>query len=264
MDRRKSSKEVLEKLKLEPLHLIINRECSLEIATFLLFEFERSCEKSKRNLTLQKLLESTNPFMLLSNPSNIAEVVKSTYYAFLNKSRQTKFGQSFTEPLVCSLFEQNGGMKSVVPGSIDIEYIKNNIRYLIEVKSSPKWGNGSSVAKMEEDFKRSIKIFEQNPRNNIKPICINGCIYGHAASTKKSLYYKLIGQDFWYFLTGKFSDVKWIFNIIKDASMALCIEETRDSDILLSLYQEFLREICTNGIIDEEKLMNFIGWSPDD
>ncbi len=48
------------------------------------------------------------------------------------------------------------GKKSGIIG-IDLEFDKDDRRYIVNIKSGPNWGNSSQIAKMVADFKTAKK-----------------------------------------------------------------------------------------------------------
>ena len=125
------------------------------------------------------------------------EVVRSVMDAFISSSEETTFG-NFLEKLaiyVSSIME--GGRKSSTKG-IDLEFTRNGIRYLVDIKSGPNWGNSNQVIKMEENFKKAHKTL-QTSGADITAQFINGCCYGVDDNPQKGGYLKLCGQRFWQF-----------------------------------------------------------------
>ena len=96
--------------------------------------------------------------------------------------------------------EVSKGWKSGIQ-SIDLEFDNDNIRYLVNIKSGPNWGNSSQISKMKSDFKTvSRTLRTSNAKLNI--VCVNGCCYGRDNKPDKGDYYKYCGQKSWAFISG--------------------------------------------------------------
>lgn len=93
-----------------------------------------------------------------------------------------------------------GGWKSGIPG-IDLEFDHESVRYIVNIKSGPNWGNSSQISKMKSDFKTAQRTLRtSNSKLNI--VCVNGCCYGLDNNPDKGDYYKYCGQKFWEFISG--------------------------------------------------------------
>ncbi len=92
-----------------------------------------------------------------------------------------------------------GGWKSGIPG-IDLEFDYESVRYIVNIKSGPNWGNSSQISKMKSDFKTAQRTLRtSNSKLNI--VCVNGCCYGRDNNPDKGDYYKYCGQKFWEFIS---------------------------------------------------------------
>jgi hypothetical protein len=49
-----------------------------------------------------------------------------------------------------------GGVKSSAEG-IDLEFEKDNIKYIVTIKSGPNWGNSGQISKMKQKLQTSKK-----------------------------------------------------------------------------------------------------------
>jgi len=118
----------------------------------------------------------------------------------LSSNEETIFGD-WLEGL--AIFINNkvfGGWKSGIEG-IDLEFDNEKIRYIVNIKSGPNWGNSSQIRKLIMDFnsaKRTLKT--SNSKLNV--VAVNGCCYGRSSITlNKHDYYKYCGQTFWKFIS---------------------------------------------------------------
>ena len=90
-------------------------------------------------------------------------------------------------------------IKSGITG-IDLEFDKDNIRYIVTIKSGSNWGNSSQIKKMLSDFKTAKRTLRTS-NSQINVVAINGCCYGVDRNPDKGEYFKYCGQEFWYFIS---------------------------------------------------------------
>ena len=93
-----------------------------------------------------------------------------------------------------------GGRKSVAEG-LDLEFEKDNRRYIVSIKSGPKWGNSDQIKKMKDNFRKAKQALGTNA-SSVNVIAVNGCCYGRDRKPDKGDYVKLCGQKFWEFISG--------------------------------------------------------------
>lgn len=151
-------------------------------------------------LKLEDILYSKNLYLFktkyLQTPE---EVVRSIIDAFISSSEETTFG-NFLEKIAIYVSQVlEGGQKSSTKG-IDLEFNRDGLRYLIDIKSGPNWGNSNQIAKMEDNFKKARKTL-QTSGSDVNAQFINGCCYGIDDKPEKGGYLKLCGQRFWLFIT---------------------------------------------------------------
>ena len=142
-----------------------------------------------------------NPYLFRSKNLVIAsDLVKSLLDAYLRSQEETLFGD-FLEGLAIYVAEQvHNGIKSGATG-IDLEFVKDGVRYIISIKSGPDWGNSSQVARMQDNFATAARVIRQgNTTTNV--VAVNGCCYGRDANPDKGGYFKYCGQDFWELISG--------------------------------------------------------------
>ncbi len=152
-------------------------------------------------LSLSKVLKRKNPYLFRAkHVLTSEEIVKGLVDAHISSNEETIFGD-WLEGL--AIFINNkiyGGWKSGIQG-IDLEFDYDNIRYIVNIKSGPNWGNSSQISKMKSDFKTAQRILRtSNSKLNI--VCVNGCCYGRDNKSDKGDYYKYCGQNFWEFISG--------------------------------------------------------------
>jgi len=220
-------------------------------------KFHQSKIESLKKLKLKQILVRKNPYLFKAkNIMTAQDLVKTLLDAYLSSQEETLFGD-FLEGLaiyICSLVYN--GRKSSAEG-IDLEFEKDNIRYVVSIKSGPNWGNSRQIQKMKEDFKKTVRILKTN-NPDIRVNSINGCCYGRDRSHDKGEYYKYCGQAFWEFISG--SDKLYV-EIIDP----LGHEAKKKNDEFFEAYSkiinnftaEFLTDFCLKGEINWEFLVKF-------
>ncbi len=153
------------------------------------------------SLRLSKVLKRKNPYLFeVKNVLTAEQIVRGILDAHISSNEETIFGD-WLEGL--AIFINNkvyGGWKSGIKG-VDLEFDKDNIRYIVNIKSGTNWGNSSQISKMISDFKTAQKTLRtSNSRLNI--VCVNGCCYGKDRNPDKGDYFKYCGQRFWEFISG--------------------------------------------------------------
>ena len=156
---------------------------------------------SLQRLKLLDVVKRKNPYLFKAKNINTApEFVKTILDAFLSSQEEGIFG-GFLEELAIFISSQvYGGQKSSAEG-IDLEFERDNIRYIVSIKSGPNWGNSSQVAKLRDNFRKAKRILGTN-RSSVNVIAVNGCCYGKDRKPDKGDYLKLCGQKFWAFISG--------------------------------------------------------------
>ena len=148
-------------------------------------------------------------------------------------------------------------IKSGIPG-IDLEFDKDNVRYIVSIKSGPNWGNSGQIRKMKEDFV-SAKRTLRTSRSRLTVEAVNGCCYGQDNNPDKGDYFKYCGQRFWEFISGN-------ENLYQELIIPLGQGAKRRNDKFKTLLGgkvtafivEFAGEFCNqNGTINWDKLVKF-------
>lgn len=150
-----------------------------------------------------------------------------------------------------------GGWKSGIP-NIDLEFDIDNIRYIVNIKSGPNWGNSSQISKMKSDFNSAKKTLRtSNSKLNI--VAINGCCYGKDNKPDKGDYFKYCGQEFWKFISGSENLFLEIIEPLGHKSKERNEEFMQSySNMLNKFTQEFIKDFCKeNGEIDWQKMVEF-------
>jgi len=164
-------------------------------------EFHTKRLASLRAQDIDKLLRRKNPYLFKSkNILAAQELVRTILDAHLSSAEETIFGD-FLERLAIFIAEKSfGGQKSTTEG-IDLDLVRDNVRYIISIKSGPNWGNSSQIAKMRDSFTKAKRILRTSGGKG-EIVAINGCCYGRNNSPDKGDYLKLCGQRFWELISG--------------------------------------------------------------
>ncbi len=208
-----------------------------------------------QSLKLSKVLARKNPYLFKAKNIDAGSLVKTIVDAFLSSSEEGIFG-NFLEGLAIFICSQTlGGRKSTSEG-IDLEFDRDEVRYIISVKSGPSWGNSSQIKKMIDNFNKAKKIL--NTSSSFKSVvAINGCCYGKDSQPEKGSYTKLCGQRFWEFISG---DENLYIDIIEPLGYrAKEYDEQFQSEypkVVNRFTREFLQEFCdSEGAINWAKIV---------
>lgn len=153
-------------------------------------------------LRLSTVLKRKNPYLFKAKHMQTAEqIVRGLVDAHISSNEETVFGD-WLEGLAIFINEKVfSGWKSGIPG-IDLEFDRNNCRYIVSIKSGPNWGNSGQIKKMTDNF-RSAKRTLRTSNSGIQVVAVNGCCYGQDRNPDKGDYFKYCGQDFWAFISGE-------------------------------------------------------------
>jgi len=181
-------------------------------------------------------------------------LVKQLLDAHLSSQEETVFGD-FLESLAIYVCQKTyGGRKSATEG-IDLEFDRNDARYIVSIKSGPNWGNSSQIKKMRDYFRQARKIIG----NKQHLIAVNGCCYGRDNKPEKGDYQKLCGQPFWSLISGNDSMYQDIVEPLGHRAKERNEEFGKEyAKVANRFTSEFLRDYCTEDhAIDWEKIVAF-------
>lgn len=209
-------------------------------------------------LDLKTVLKKKNPYLFKAKHFLTAsEIVKSITDAYISSGEETIFGD-WLEGLVLFINQQvYGGWKSGIK-NIDLEFDNDNIRYLVNIKSGPNWGNSSQISKMKSDFKTAQKTLRTS-NSNLLIKSVNGCCYGVDNNPDKGEYFKYCGQRFWDFISGNKNLYIDIIEPLGHKSKERNYEFLESySNLINKFTKEFIVEFCKiNGEIDWLSLVEF-------
>lgn len=218
---------------------------------------QKRIERLER-LQLKTVLKKKNPYLFKAKYFLTAEqIIQALTDAFISSNEETIFGD-WLEGLAIFINEKvYGGWKSGIRG-IDLEFNKNNTRYIVAIKSGPNWGNSSQVAKMKADFITAQKTLRTS-NSGITITAVNGCCYGKNSQPDQGDYFKYCGQQFWEFISGSFDLYKDIIEPIghkaKEKNDAYIEARSR---MINKFTKEFTNAFCLDdGQINWGKLVEF-------
>ena len=214
--------------------------------------------QSLHTLKLSQVLKRKNPYLFRAKYVLTAEgIIRGIIDAHISSSEEGIFGDWLEGLSIFINSKVFKGKKSGISG-IDLEFDYEKVRYIVNIKSGPNWGNSSQVEKMVADFKTAKKALRtSNSKLNI--VAINGCCYGKDNQPDKGDYFKYCGQVFWEFISGN-------NNLYLEIIEPLGHKAKEKNDDFMQSYsqminkftKEFANEFCLdNGKIDWTKLVQF-------
>ncbi|NJL06172.1 MAG: cytosolic protein [Chloroflexaceae bacterium] len=220
-----------------------------------------------RALQLKTVLHRKNPYLFRAkNLTVAADLVKSLLDAFLSSQEEESFGHFLEELAIFVCQRVYGGRKSTLVG-IDLEFEREDIYYIVSIKSGPSWGNSDQINRMLSNFDSLITLLQEQ---HSTIIAVNGCCYGrdtkpykigklkmNRSVVKEIPYYKFCGQEFWSFVSG-------IDSMYVDIVEPMGYQAKLKNDAFWKAYSqilnrftiEFSQQFCTaDGSIDWEHLV---------
>lgn len=214
-------------------------------------------------LKLKDVIKRKNPYLFRAkNVQTTEQIITGIIDAYISSSEEGIFGDWLEGLAIFINGKVYGGSKSSANG-IDLEFEKDNIRYIVSIKSGPNWGNKSQKEKMLLDFNDAKKSLNTSG-SRLQVICVNGCCYGqdrkpHKFPKKGTDYYKYCGQEFWEFISG---DENLYTEIIEPLGHKA--KEKNDefmtsySQVVNKFTRDFANDFCLpSGAIDWNKLVCF-------
>lgn len=220
--------------------------------------FHQKRLQSLDGLKLRNVINRKNPYLFKAkNVLTSEEIIKGILDAQISSSEETIFGD-WLEGLAIFINEKVfGGWKSGILG-IDLEFDRDGIRYIVNIKSGPNWGNSTQISKMIADFKTAKKTLRTSG-SGLMIEAVNGCCYGRDNNPDKGDYRKLCGQRFWEFISGSDSLYKDIIEPLGHRA-----KEKNDSfvqsysQVINKFTKEFSNEFCNDdGSINWSKIVEY-------
>lgn len=209
-------------------------------------------------LKLKTVLKKKNPYLFKAKHLLTAnEIVQGIADAYISSGEETIFGD-WLEGLAIYINQKVfGGWKSGI-ANIDLEFDKNNARYIVNIKSGPNWGNSSQISKMKSDFRTAQRTLRTS-NSKLMVVPINGCCYGIDNRPDKGDYFKYCGQEFWEFISGNIDLYTEIIEPLGHKSKERNDEFLESySNMINKFTRDFIKHFCkSNGEIDWAKLVEY-------
>lgn len=220
--------------------------------------FHQSRINKLKKLKLKGVLRRKNPYLFKAkNILKAQNLVESILDAYLSSSEEELFGVFLEGLSVYIAAEVFGGKKSAATG-IDLEFERDNVRYLVSVKSGTNWGNKDQKAKLRENFGKAVQTLKQG-NSLIQVETILGMCYGRVSKEQTQYgYVKKAGARFWEFISGNAELYTEIIEPIGHEAKKHNDKYEEEKSIVVNRFtQEFSQEFCSYGKIDWKKLVVF-------
>ena len=225
--------------------------------------FHQAKIRSIERMSLIDLIKKKNPYLFKAKNILLAQdFVLSLLNAHISSSEEELFG-TFLEGLAKFIATKTSNVTHVDGYGrfgIDLELIRGGKYLLIQIKSGPNWGNSSQQARQKLSFIEAIAQvrLEQGPDMEIQPIL--GICYGRTrtAPTYDNIAVKVVGQNFWYLISGIESLYLDIIEPLgykaKEHTEAF---EKQKAQVVNKFTAEFMETFCDAGIINWERIIHF-------
>lgn len=213
--------------------------------------------ESLGRLNLENILKRKNPYLFMAkNIATATDFVSNLLDAYLSSSDETLFG-IFLEELAIFVCETYGGERSSFEG-IDLEFKRNQVKYIISIKNSPNWGNSAQIRRMIDNFRKAKKELSRD-KSLTNIVAINGCLYGLDNQPDKGEYLKLCGQRFWEFISVDemlYTEIVESFSYkAKENNEQFQLEYNK---IVNEFTKKFIQDFCDQeGNINWQKIIQF-------
>ncbi len=231
-----------------------------DIKTFVnknIVNFHENKLKSLRSINLKKILKSKNPYLFKAKNISVATyLIREILDAYLSSSEEKLFGDFLEELAIFISGKACGGRKSAATG-VDLEFLNEGTHHLVSIKSGPNWGNSSQHKKQEQDFQTAVKVLKQSNRKlDVQPVL--GICYGRVRTSFVRGYLKVVGQNFWYLISGNENLYTDIIEPLGYRAKQHNEKFKKQKSRLINIFtKNFLEEFCKDGVIDWVKLVEF-------
>ncbi len=216
---------------------------------------QRRLDYVQNKIDLLKILKQKNPYLFRAkNVLTAQDLIKGFLDAFLQSQEETLFGD-FIEGLAIFVCDKAYGAKKSELTGIDLEFEKEGILYIVEIKAGWNWGNSSQIHQLKINFENAKKLLAKMDK---KVIAVNGCCFGRDSKPDKGSYLKLCGQQFWALISG---NEKLYLNIVEPIGYK-AREKNEEfaghyAQIVNKLTFEFSQKFCDDGKINWGKLVEY-------
>jgi hypothetical protein len=183
------------------------------------------------------------------------DLIKGFLDAFLQSQEETLFG-NFIEGLAIFVCGKVYGAKKSELTGVDLEFEKDGMIYVVEIKAGWNWGNSSQIRQLRTNFEVAKKALQA--KTGKKVIAVNGCCFGKDGKPDKDGYLKLCGQRFWEFVS---ENEKLYIDIVEPIGYKSKQKNEEFienyAQIVNKLTLEFSQKFCDNGKINWSKLVKY-------
>lgn len=210
--------------------------------------------ESLKNLSLRKVARNKNPYLFRAkNMLSASDIVKAALDAHLSSNEETIFGDWLEGLAIFINKSALGGWKSSIAGSgIDLEFDHDGFRYLLVLKSGPKWGNSTAQTKLKQIFESAVKTLRTSA-SGLNAKCYNGCFYGKEYKDF-GVYEKICGQRLWELISGGNKE------LYKEIIQPLGFQAKERNDEFNELLQASLNRLTKDFTIDFCNPDGSINW----
>jgi len=219
--------------------------------------FHERCLELLKDMRLDDVLIRRNPYLYKAKGVEVAhDLVQLFMDDYISQRERTIFG-GFLEELALFTATIFGGHKSSAEG-IDLEFKRDNVHYLVSIKSGPNWGNSSQKKKQFENFLTAKKRIAAS-KSAVPTQAVLGCCFGRAVKKYDTGgYWKICGQQFWEFLSGESGLYLDIIEPLGHKAKERNAEYQKSYAVLVNLAtQDFSRRFCAQGKIDWDGIVRF-------
>ncbi len=238
------------------------------IEDFVVAPFYQKRTEKLETLRLESILKRKNPYLFKAkNIQTAGDFAEDLLNAHLSSQEETIFGDLLEGLAIHINAKIYGGRKAEqnIYKSVDLIFDKNNVRYIVGIKSGPFWGNADQKSTMKNNFKKAKKLIREEGWTG-RIVAINGCIYGKDHKPLKAnkkdpqkSYYKYCGQEFWQFVSGD----KQLYQTIivpldkevkkrDDAFKELCAATVN------ILTKDLLDNFSSKGLLNWPKILDYV------
>lgn len=220
--------------------------------------------QSLERLKLDDVLKRKNPYLFKAKHIELAgDLAKSIVDAYLSSQEETLFGNLLEGFAIHVAATRYGGFKSVRK-SLDLEFQRDDIYYIVGIKSGIYWGNSDQINTMKANFKRAREALRAEGVTR-EIVAVNGCVYGRDPNAFKvdtdadKTYYKYAGQEFWRFLSDD-------DNLYRQIIVPIDVEAKKKDEAFRAAYNakvheltlDFALNFLASGQIDWGKLVDYV------
>ena len=217
---------------------------------------QRRLDYVQNKVDLLKILKQKNPYLFKAkNVLTAQDLVRGFLDAFLQSQEETLFGD-FIEGLAIFVCDKVYGAKKSELTGVDLEFEKDGIIYVVEIKAGWNWGNSSQIRQLRVNFETAKKLLRA--KTGKKVVAVNGCCFGKDNRPDKGEYLKLCGQRFWELISG---NEKLYIDIVEPIGYKAKQknEEFLENyaQVVNKLTLEFSQKFCDDGKINWTKLVEY-------